>query len=98
MITLTPGRKIRQLNTSSVMANAAYKRSWRDIFIRDRGGMPEKPKDRGRLVENDVVMEILKNRISTATCKSLRKNRSGFRTFSTSPGGDSSLSQAERKI
>jgi hypothetical protein len=42
----------------------------------------------GRPVENDVTVEILKNRIPwipTATCKSLRKERFGFRTFSTGP-------------
>ena len=36
-------------------------------------------------METGVDVEILKNRISTAPCKSLRKERFGFRTFSTSP-------------
>ena len=39
---------------------------------------------KGRPVGNDVTVEILKDRIPTVTCKSLRKRRSGFRTFSTS--------------
>jgi hypothetical protein len=85
MITLTPGRNNPAAYTSSGMSNAAYKRSWRDIFLPDRGGMTENPKRTGRLVENAVAVEILKNRIPTATCKSLRKKRFGFRTFSTSP-------------
>jgi hypothetical protein len=72
-------------STSSGIANNVYKRSWRDIFVPSPGGMPQMPKTTGRLVENDVAMEILKNRIPTATCKSLRKERFGFRTFSTSP-------------
>jgi hypothetical protein len=71
-------------HASSALPNAAYKRSWRDIFVPSPGGMPQMPKTTGRLVENDVAMEILKNRIPTATCKSLRKERFGFRTFSTS--------------
>ena len=40
---------------------------------------------KGRPVGNDVPVEILKDRIPTVTCKSLRKRRFGFRTFSTGP-------------
>jgi hypothetical protein len=42
-------------------------------------------KERGGLMENDVTVEILKNRIPTATCKSLRKRTLRLCSFSTSP-------------
>jgi len=72
-------------HASSAQPSVAYKRSWRDIFVPSPSRMPQVPKATGRLVENDVAVEILKDRIATATCKSLRKERFGFRTFSTSP-------------
>ena len=98
MITLTPGRKNPAAYTSSVMANAAYKQSWRDIFIPDRGGMPEKPKrpgqacgkcrSRGNPKEQDSHRHLQK-----PPQKTLR-----LLHIFHKPGGDSSLSQAERKI
>jgi hypothetical protein len=72
-------------STSAATANDAYKRSWCGFFLLDCGKTTEEQKTTGRLVDNDVAVEILKNRIPTATCKSLRKKLFGFRTFSTSP-------------
>jgi hypothetical protein len=80
MTTITPHRRNPAAYTSSARSNDAYNRSWRVIFVPDHDGMPEMLKPTGRLVENAVVVEILKNRIPTATCKSLRKKRFGFRT------------------
>ena len=80
--------KIRGTLRSTTVPNVAYKRSSCETFFTtlDGGTKKEKTKkERGRPVENDVAVEILKNRIPTATCKSLRKKRFGFRTFSTGP-------------
>jgi hypothetical protein len=76
------------IRTSTSMLNVAYKRSWRETFPQTLNARPQGRKNqkrRGRPMENDVTVEILKNRIPTATCKSLRKKRCGFRTFSTGP-------------
>jgi hypothetical protein len=75
------------VHRSSALANVAYKQSWREILTTNSQGRSKPGKSRrmkGRPVGNDVPVEILKNRIPTVTCKSLRKRRSGFRTFSTS--------------
>ena len=69
------------------VVNVAYKQSWREFLITNSQWRSEEGKLRqmtGRPVGNDVPVEILKDRIPTVTCKSLRKRRSGFRTFSTS--------------
>jgi hypothetical protein len=72
------------VHRSAAVANVAYKQSWREILITNSQWKSKEGKSRRRLVGNDVTVEILKNRIPTVTCKSLRKRRSGFRTFSTS--------------
>lgn len=95
MTTLTPDRRNPAAYISSARSNDAYNRSWRAIFVPIQDEMPECQKTTGRLVENAVEVEILKNRIPTSTCKSLRKKRFGFRTFSTSPPIDHALKEKE---
>ncbi len=75
------------VHRSAAAANVAYKQSWREILITNSQWRSKEGKSRrmkGRPVENEVPVEILKDRIPTVTCKSLRKRRSGFSTFSTS--------------
>ena len=72
---------------STTVLNVAYKRSWREILFTNSQWTRKEGKNqrKGRSVGNDVAVEILKTKIPTATCKSLRKKRFGFRTFSTNP-------------
>ena len=49
-------------------------------------------------MENDVTVEILKNRIPTATCKSLRKRTLRLSHFFHRPGGDSLLFNTKGKL
>jgi len=95
MTTLTPDQRSPAAYPSPARSNHAYNRSWRVIFVPIQDEMPERQKTTGRLVENAVEVEILKNRIPTSTCKSLRKKRFGFRTFSTSPAIDHVLKGTE---
>ena len=75
------------IHRSTAVPNVAYKRSWCEFFHKLSMEAQGRKTRRmtGRPVENDVTVEILKDRIPTVTCKSLRKRRSGFRTFSTGP-------------
>ena len=77
---------------SAAVANVAYKQSWCEILITNsqwRSKEGESRRMKGRLVGNDVPVEILKDRIPTVTCKSLRKKRLRLSHIFHKPGGDS---------
>jgi hypothetical protein len=75
------------IGRSTTVLNVAYKRTWCETFVTNSPWRHKKNETqrKGRPVQNDVAVEIPKNRIPTATCKSLRKKRFGFRTFCTGP-------------
>ena len=83
----------------TTVLNIAYKGSWRETcFTNSRYGTTRKDniQKTGRRVENDVTVEILKNRIPTATCKSLSQRTLRLSHLFHTPGSHS-LFQWKRK-